>query len=297
MIRTILVTGGNAGIGLSLVQQLAGRPKTRVIMTSRSAQRGEAALAKVRATHPTADVSMRLLDLVDLESVRRFAEEWGDAPLSTLVCNAGIMWIPYSTSPNGVETTLATNHLGHFALCSRLINNLEAAQGRVVVVASLKALEVDKLEPFAWADANVSADYNKNTSYARSKLANLQYAYALHRRLRARGSKIGVIACHPGVSADTELFSRMIPQVAKWVMRKTICQPNVEACTESLLAAIDDSQDHSSNADLVYLGPTGFKQFSGPVGDARVPTMARDEAMQDELWACSESWAGVSLPG
>ena len=95
-------------------------------------------------------------------------------------------------------------------------------------------------------------------AYVRSKLANLQFAHGLHSRLRESDSSTRVGACDPGVSADTELFSSSVPRPARWLLRRTLMQPNVAACTEPLLLAINEELDDALGPLQRYLAPRGF---------------------------------------
>src|SRR3954454_18825266 len=105
--RTVVVTGANSGIGRVTAAALAGAG-ARVVLAVRDRTRGEQAAQAMLGL-----VEVRALDLADLGSVRRFAEDWqGD--LDVLVNNAGIMAAPQGRTTDGFETQLGTNHLGHF---------------------------------------------------------------------------------------------------------------------------------------------------------------------------------------
>ena len=123
--RTFVVTGASGGLGLETARILA-HYGAHVVLAVRNPAKGEAAAATMRG-----DVEVRLLDVADLGSVRSFAADLGR--VDVLVNNAGVMAVPYGTSPDGVELHFATNHLGHFALTNLL---LERLTDRVVVVSS-----------------------------------------------------------------------------------------------------------------------------------------------------------------
>jgi NAD(P)-dependent dehydrogenase (short-subunit alcohol dehydrogenase family) len=123
--RRFVVTGASGGIGLETAKALAGRG-AHVVLAVRNPAKGQVAAAQM-----TGSVEVRKLDVADLSSVRAFAETVG--PVDVLVNNAGVLGVPFSLSPDGVELHLATNHLGHFALTNLLLPRLT---DRVVVVGS-----------------------------------------------------------------------------------------------------------------------------------------------------------------
>jgi NAD(P)-dependent dehydrogenase (short-subunit alcohol dehydrogenase family) len=119
---TALVTGANSGVGWHTADELA-RHGALVLMACRDAGRGQKAIDQVRAGLPQAQVELVALDLADLASVRRVAEELvGSLPrLDLLVNNAGVMALPRRTTSDGFELQFGTNHLGHFALTGLLL--------------------------------------------------------------------------------------------------------------------------------------------------------------------------------
>ena len=70
--KTIVVTGGNSGIGLITCQQLAKQGAT-VVLCCRRVSAGEEAKAKMQGT-----VDVMQLDLADLTSVKSFAEKFNE---------------------------------------------------------------------------------------------------------------------------------------------------------------------------------------------------------------------------
>ena len=135
--RTVLVTGANTGIGRATALALA-RQGWRVYVASRSAGKGEAAVASIKAAAGSGSVFFLPLDLADLSSVRACADaflERGE-PLHVLVNNAGVAG-RRGVTRQGFELTFGVNHLGHFLLTSALLDRLvSSAPARVVTVAS-----------------------------------------------------------------------------------------------------------------------------------------------------------------
>ena len=112
--KTVVVTGGNSGIGYETAAALAAMG-ARVIVTARNADKGRAAVgASRRALGGEGPIQLVVFDLADLASVRRGAAEiLEQAPrLDVLVNNAGLIQTRRSETVDGFETTFAMNHLG-----------------------------------------------------------------------------------------------------------------------------------------------------------------------------------------
>lgn len=192
--KTVLVTGGNSGMGLATTIELARRG-AKVIMACRSRKRGEEALTEARRQSGSDDITLMLCDLASFQSIRGFAEQFlAEYPvLDVLINNAGVVTIRRELTADGFEMDLGVNHLGHFLLTNLLLGPLEAAeQGRIVVVAS-GAYKIGKLH---LDDHTLSRSFNPAKGYARSKLANILFTRELAGRLQ--GTAVTVNAVHPG---------------------------------------------------------------------------------------------------
>ncbi|MEO1338502.1 MAG: SDR family NAD(P)-dependent oxidoreductase, partial [Myxococcota bacterium] len=134
------MTGANSGIGYEVARMLC-ELNGHVVLACRNAERGEAALAQIKASHSNASAELLALDLSDLESVRAFAIAFAQrhARLDGLINNAGLMAIPRRETAQGFEMQLGVNHLGHFALTARLLSRLTVAAGSRIVNVSSEA--------------------------------------------------------------------------------------------------------------------------------------------------------------
>src|SRR6201997_217045 len=206
--RLAIVTGANSGIGYQAARYLSGAGAT-VILACRNRAKGEAARAQIIARQPSAMVEVRILDVADLDSVRRFAAEFlsQDKPLDLLINNAGVMAIPERrTTPQGFEMQFGTNHLGHFALTGLLLPALlRQPNSRVVTVASI-AHKGGKLN---FDDLNAERSYDPRGAYQQSKLANVVFGLELDRRLRARAASTMSVIAHPGVAVTNIVSNGM----------------------------------------------------------------------------------------
>ena len=133
-----LVTGSTAGLGLITAQALAQYGAT-VVIVGRHAERGAAAVARIRQATGNAAVTLLVADLSVQAEIRRLVQEFQDRcpRLDTLVNNAGAFFSKRQVTADGIEMTFALNHLGYFLLTNLLLETLQAsAQARIVNVSS-----------------------------------------------------------------------------------------------------------------------------------------------------------------
>ncbi|PBC86293.1 MULTISPECIES: SDR family NAD(P)-dependent oxidoreductase [unclassified Streptomyces] len=204
--RVFLVTGGNAGIGYFVAEQLSATGAT-VVLGSRNPAKAEAATASIRARVAGARVRAVRLDLAGLSSLRTVVEALGVDRLDAVVHNAGVALDdpPRKETGDGHELMFGTNHLGHFALTRWLMPLLSAAPAaRVVTMGSFAA----KSERLDLDDLQSRQDYRPKRTYGRSKLAQMYFGVELDRRLRAAGSTVASVVVHPGGALDSLTPSR-----------------------------------------------------------------------------------------
>jgi NAD(P)-dependent dehydrogenase (short-subunit alcohol dehydrogenase family) len=194
--KTVVVTGGNSGIGLETAVAMA-RAGADTVITARDPRRGSAAAAEIARRAGVPGVGLVVFDLGDLPSVRAGAAEILDRcpRLDVLVNNAGLVLTERRETPQGHEATFAINHLGPFLLTTLLLDRLRSSSpARVVTVASTahkgarRGLDFDDLQ--------ATRRYSGMRAYSASKLANILFTQELARRLEGTG--VTANCCHPG---------------------------------------------------------------------------------------------------
>jgi len=193
--RVSVITGANSGIGKATALALAKLGAT-VVLVCRNLERAETARKEIVSETNNTDVSVALVDLSHLKSVRIFAADFQkkSPKLHVLVNNAGIYTSKRIVTVDGFESTFATNHLGHFLLTELLVDELKAnAPSRIINVSSDAHLSghVD------FDDLQGERKYGGMKSYAQSKLANVLFTYELAKRLDGTGVTANCV--HPGV--------------------------------------------------------------------------------------------------
>lgn len=201
--KVVLVTGATSGIGLVAARELAGMGAT-VVLAGRNPQKVDAALQAIRTRFPAAQVEGLLADLSVQAQVRRLAEEFKARHdrLDVLLSNAGEIFMTRGESTDGIELTLALNHLAYFLLTHLLLDVLKASAPARIVNVSSDAHRGQKLN---FDDLEAKKGYVGWKQYGRSKLMNILFTRQLARRLE--GSRVTANALHPGFVATDFGFS------------------------------------------------------------------------------------------
>jgi NAD(P)-dependent dehydrogenase (short-subunit alcohol dehydrogenase family) len=278
--RTVLITGGNTGLGLETAVALA-REGAEVMFTSRDAQKGETARDEIRRRSGSDAVAVTELDLARLESVRQFAARFaaGHDHLDVLVNNAGLMLGSRRETVDGFEMTFQVNHLGPFLLTNSLRDLLVAGDdARVVNLAS--AAHSSARKGLDFDDLQATRRYRGFSVYSRSKLANILFTRELARRWNDTG--VTANAVHPGFVAsrfgrdgdNSRLTDFVFP-----ILRPFAHTPEDGAQTQIYMA---------SAAELAGI-TGGYWAKSAP---ATPSAAAQDDAAAARLWEVSEQLVG-----
>lgn len=320
---TILITGGTTGLGYWAAYELARQsPTSKVIISSRVDRQNAVKslndlLSKTRSTNTTTQqVEFMSLDLSSTANVRTFVKTLDSKnypPISSLLLNAGIQFhdgTKLRYSPDGIEMTFATNHLGH-ALLFFLLKPHLTDDARIVITASgthdpiqmAKSRLVTPIAAYESAELLAHPTDNEGYStndkgiqrYASSKLANVMFVSALERRLsklRATSNKSWtVVAMDPGLMPGTSLardagavLNFVFVTLGPWIMwfwKWMIRSDNVHLPRESGEA-------------LAWHGLAGRQQGIDESGKyfegrrvAETWVGARDEGKQEDLWGWS----------
>ena len=285
--RCAIVTGANTGIGFEEAKALAAKG-ARVLLGCRDPAKAADAIERIRRAVPGADVAFLPLDLADLDSIRAAAAQASAEPrVDILLKNAGVMYPPLMRTKQRFELQFGVNHLGTFALTALMLPKLaEAGAARVVATSSLAHMR----GMIPWDDIAAERHYPRFQRYSDTKLANLLFIAELDRRLRAAGSSVTAVACHPGVAATdlgrySGIFKSLFPVMGLLFNSPAMAAwPGLQAATDPAAAAGG------------YYGPQGLGGSRGHSGPARRSKAAQDRAAARKLWEVSIAMTGID-PG
>jgi NAD(P)-dependent dehydrogenase (short-subunit alcohol dehydrogenase family) len=291
--QVAIVTGASSGIGAAAAEDLAAKG-AEVVLAVRNQARGDIVRARILGKHPGANVSISLLDLADIASIRAFAERTKatQPKIDILLNNAGLgMQAARAVTKDGFERQLGTNHLGHFALTGLLVPALlRAPAPRVVTIASI----AHKRGQIDFANLQGERAYAGMKIYAQSKLANLMFALELDARARAASSKLASLGAHPGIAATGFLAAIGQPAYLEAVgnlVLKLFGQDSSHGALPGLYAAtMPDARGGQ------YWGPDGFAELRGAPALAKIAPQAKNIETRQRLWTISEELTGVSFP-
>ncbi len=288
--RVALITGGNSGIGFVTAQKLAARG-FHVILAARNAQTSAAAITRIQAAHPGAQVEALPLDLASFAAVLQCAAAFQAKgyPLHLLINNAGgaIAGKTASFTADGFEMTFGTNHLGHFLLTNLLLDNLkQSAPARVVTVSSQRHVPGYGGGPppdFDYDNLKGEKYYDTRVFYNNSKLANMWFAYELQRRLA--GTAVTSNAVCPGFvpvaisNRRTSLLDRFFygQVLARMPFARSLGQ-----ASESYLVAATDPEYGRTGGQFIVDGKA-----------IRSSADSYDEQKAKRLWEASWEWCGL----
>lgn len=269
--KTVLITGGNSGIGLAIAHEVAAQG-ARLCLACRDQQKARRAIAEIQQRTPGAEIELYALDLSSFANIRAFAGEFlaKHPVVDALVNNAGAYITAPRTTVDGFEMTFGANTLGPILLTELLLPAVERADdGRVVHLASMAHLAGQ----INFDSFRGRKPYFSFPAYAQSKLGNLLYSNALARR-----TKVPNNAIHPG-----GVYSPLYRELPPWLyatFRWALIGPEKAG---TLVADLALKPEHRST--------TGRYLAAQPPGYAS--RQSRDVALQDRFYETCCELVGV----
>jgi len=294
--KHIIVTGGNSGLGLETVRVLAGKGGIMTLV-ARSKAKGEKALEGILAEFPDAQVTLMMMDLGSLQSIRDFIKSYLDLnkPLNILINNGGLISQELTHTQEGFETMFGVNHIGHFLLTQSLLPLLKKSgskesPSKIVFVGSAAAYLSAPKHGIEFDDLDGKKRFNATERYGSSKLANTTYAWELNNRFQKESANVIAVSLHPG-AINTSLVADASPfQIIKFMFQikwrglpllalKSI--PQGAACT--VYCALSPE-----------VNPGGFYWNCAPMPEKFNHGMFYDQEFAEKLWKISEEMTGIT---
>lgn len=200
--KTVLITGSTDGIGKQTAVELAKRRAT-VLIHGRDAERCYQAVDEIAAKSGNKKLKPFIADFSSLNQVRTLAQQINQQyrHLDVLINNAGVFEKSYRESGDGLEMTLAVNHMAPFLLTLLLLDIIKhSPRGRIINVSSISHYNSPVID---FSDLNLKKNYSGYRAYCQSKLCNILFTYELAARLK--GTNVTANCLHPGV-IDTKLL-------------------------------------------------------------------------------------------
>lgn len=284
--KTVIITGANSGIGKAAAIQLAQLNAT-VVLACRSIDRGAKALADVKRASHSEKVELMQVDLSSQASIRQFAENYQSRHdrLDVLIHNAAnfdhTLAKPALTA-DGVETILATNHVGVFLMTHLLLGMLKnSAPSRIITVAS-KGLLLYPFLDIEFDNLQGERKFSTQHAYYHSKLAQIMYTYALAERLQGTGVTVNCVQV-TNVAIPEERLTYLPAWMRKVyaLKRRMSITPEQQAQTYVYLAAAPEVQEITGG----YWDENNQR--------VRSNRNSYNRQTQERLWAESERLAGI----
>ena len=280
--KICLITGATSGIGKAAAVQLAELGAT-VVLVGRNSEKTSAAVENVKEQTGNQEVYFLIADLSSQQAIRQLADDFKahHQRLDVLVNNAGALMLSRQESIDGIEMTLALNHLSYFLLTNLLLDVLKSSSpSRIVNVAS----DSHQNAHLDFEDLQIQQKYRGYKAYGRSKLANMLFTYELARRLEGTG--VTANGLHPGLVATSFLATNngLRGRVFNFFVRRAGRSAENGARTITYLATSSDVE-----------GVTGGYFMDEGVVDSSQASYDKDASLR--LWQVSEELTGLATDG
>jgi NAD(P)-dependent dehydrogenase (short-subunit alcohol dehydrogenase family) len=278
--KLCIVTGANSGIGKETARRFAA-DGAYVIMICRNKQRAKAARQDIIEDTANSGIEIILADLAVQDDVRSAADQINRKfdQIDVLVNNAGLIASEREETIDGIEKTLAVNHLAPFLLTHVLWDGLQQSEdARIINVSS----EVHKraANVFDLDNLQLTENYSAMKAYGISKLCNVMFTHELAKR--TKNSTMTTYSLHPGV-VGTQLAEEAGwgMKLFYWIGKPFMRSPASGAATTIYLATSDE---------VTSMNGRYFKDEEL----AEPAAIAYDDDITSQLWKRSKELTGLS---
>lgn len=273
--KICLITGATSGIGKATAFGLAESGHS-VILLGRNETKCKQVSEQIKKKTNNEKVKYYVADVSLTKDVKKISDRLKNDynRIDVLINNAGARFLNHQVTAEGIEVTLATNHLGHFVLTNELLPLLQNSDdARIINISSGvhyggKGVIKNIIEPSA---------YDGRQQYSDSKLANVLFTYELAERLQ--GSNVKAFAVDPGGVATN--FSRnngmkfWLKHLVYYLLKRQLISPKQASQTIIYLATSDEIKNQTA-------------KFYHEMNEKKSAEISYDKSLQKSLWEMSE---------
>ncbi|OWF51449.1 retinol dehydrogenase 13-like [Mizuhopecten yessoensis] len=276
--KVAIVTGAGSGLGKFIAEDLASRG-ARVYLACHTSEQTKTAVESIKEKYKKANVVGLVCDLASFKSIEEFVSSYRkkEETLDLLIHNAGVMMCPLVQTEDKFETHFQVNYLGPFLLTHLLLPLLKKVEGSRIVCQTAPAYSLGKID---FDDVNYTErEYVTSKAYSQSKLALVLFSLALSRQ------GLVVNCALPGI-ANTKIY-RHLP-----FQKNSVLAISFAPIVWFLMKSTEDGAQTGLYCALTeHAGKVSGKLFK-ECAAIEVEENARDEELQDKLFAQSLKWIG-----
>ncbi|CAG9861530.1 unnamed protein product [Phyllotreta striolata] len=269
--KTVIITGGNAGIGYETALELAKRG-AKIILACRDVTKGTAAVENIKNLTKNPNVFLKLVDLSSFKSINNFANDINktEERIDILINNAGAWGLGDNMTEDGLQLVWEINHYGPVLLTLRLLELLKSTRpSRIINLSSMAA----RYATLSLNNLHELNTYQKDYEvYGNTKLANILFTQKLAKLLK--DTQVSVFSVHPGV-VETEIVVQRLPFAMMYAMRvamKLFFLSPEEGAQTTIYLACEDGIEHLSGRHFEYCSVVDTYKT------------AKDPNLADEVW-------------